>query len=169
MSEKPVVAETVDNERDAQMLRELDLVKCEGGELEYDPISLKSQQWLERTQVSPGTLIDENVDWRYWKGLEGHLKRICRRTKNEALQKARELCWMQARSLAKARVGAMTPFRSQFEFHDNLCARLIMPLPEGTPQSAVLGLQLLIGEAMRCWREENYVYFNNRYLDRKIG
>lgn len=146
-----------------EVFRDADKVKTEDG-VEYDALSLANQQWIERNYDSPATLYDENVDHTYWQGLAAHMKGIIRRTADLRLRECRDVAWRFAKIYQKNRA-VTTPFRTQFELFDLLVAAIPMDIDE----AGFMQAKARIDETLRFWREQNYVYFNNRFLGRRVG
>ena len=159
VSDKPEDDRVVD-----QTIREAQTVKVEDG-VEYDPESLKAQRWIEARFDRPTTLIDENVDRTYWKGLAGFMKGIIRRTSIARLRDCREVARQFALNLHKHDV-LLTPMKSQLELND----RLTMALCSNVRSNAeFMDAKERIGMTLDFWRECNYRYFNERFMGRKVG
>jgi len=130
--------------------------KIERG-LEYDGLSLANTRNIESNYNSPATFIDEEVPYSFWGLVAERIKGQISGTPHDyqELLAARTAAWAFARSMWKNKVGAMTPMRSQFDFHDLLA--LTDPNAVACP------------EACRAWREAVYWVFQNEYMARNVG
>lgn len=137
-----------------QEFEELEKIKVEDG-IEYDPLSLRNQRWIERNMDCPTTLYDEPVPWRFWKLCGEFVKKKARKTQYDSLRAKYEVCAAYYRSLVKDRVHGMTPFRSQVDLHD----LLVIASPTGDADQDVLMIH----------RVTVYTVFNNEYMARRVG
>lgn len=148
----------------SELFAEIDKIKVEDG-LEFDPLSLRSHQFLERTCDSPAVLFDEPVPWRFWKKVAHRIRKMSTHFTAPELRESREAAVAYCRILVKNRVNALTPFRAQQELHDIIVLRI----PEGTPGPEVVRIHEKFSEALRAFKDAVYIEFMDEYLARKVG
>jgi hypothetical protein len=147
-----------------QMFREAGMLKVEDG-VEYDPLSLRAAQHIERTYDSVPTLIDEPVPWRFWKRVAHRIGKSNTHWTAPELREAREAAIAFCRCLVRNRVDGMTPFRAQQELHDSV----VLAIPPETPGEVLVQIHGKFSEAMRAFKDACYIEFQNEYLGRRVG
>lgn len=131
-----------------------DEVKVEKG-VEHDLLSKLHTQHIERTEVSPMTMIDQPVPNSFWLACIDHIKALIRKTMMPDLRRSREWALLFCAINHKSGVEGRRPAHEQFQFGDMLAASD----PGGRIDQ----------NAVRCLRETMYLVFNNEYLGRGVG
>lgn len=124
--------------------------------VQFDPISKRRQEKIERMMSCPTTLFDVPVPRDFWKLVKERIEKDIRKTRDtEAdLRTSRMVARAYARALSKGS-DRMTPIRASEDLHDMM--RLASPNAESDP------------ETMRCFNQACYVCFNNEYMGRQVG